>query len=102
MNFYNELDVVDAMERAKEVVSRMNGKHEIGKAAEVRKAIMAVMKELRLFTQVDEVRRDNVFWQVDFSGTMDAETRQVTAELAAEQLGIKPEEIKLVGLYPKS
>lgn len=69
-------------------------------ANSVRRIANEMMSQLGFHNKVEDVRQDNIFWQIDFGGTMDGEQRKILQARIAEALDIMPKRIKLVGLYP--
>lgn len=95
-------DVIKEMEEAQETVNSYQ--HQGGDAGTVRKAVTTVMIQLGINNRIEDVRLDNYTWQVNFTGRLDKEQREVIADLTTEQLGIigiKPKTIKMVGLYSR-
>lgn len=89
-------DHIEEMQRAEEATG---GGYEGKDATNVRRAVKKVMNELGIKNTIDDVRKDNYFWQINFSSSLNAEQRKTIQEKTAKALGIKPELIKLVSLY---
>lgn len=69
-------------------------------AAEVRKAVKSALHKLGLKNPIDDVRWDNICWQVNLDGTIGKEERREVQKKTAEMLKCRPESIKLVAIYP--
>ena len=70
-------------------------------AAEVRKAVKSALHKLGLKNPIDDVRWDNVCWQVNLGGTVSKEERTKIQEMTAERSNFGTERIKLVAIYWK-
>lgn len=99
MEWNENISIVETIQRREEA---MGGRSESVGADSIKKAISSVMSEFGIRNVIDDVRKDNIFWQVDFSGTMSGSDRKAIAGLAAEMLGINPESIRMIGLYSES
>lgn len=89
-------DHIEEMQKAAEAT----GEGCVGKGAtDVRNAVNKAMRQLGIRNRVDDVRLDNIFWQINFGEGMNHENRKELQKLVAEMLGIKPELIKLVAVY---
>lgn len=70
-------------------------------ANNVRRIANEMMSQLGFRNKIEDVRQDNIFWQIDFDGTMNGEQRKILQEMIAEALDIMPKRIRLIGLYPQ-
>lgn len=87
---------IEEMQKAAEAT----GEGCVGKeATKVRNIVKKAMGQLGIWNKIDDVRLDNIFWQINFSDSMSREEREKLQKLVAEMLNIKPELIKLVAVY---
>lgn len=90
-------DHIEEMHKAAEATGGIcTGKE----ASNVRRVVSEVLTRLDIRNKIDNVRLDNIFWQINFGSPMSGEERKEVQALTAEALGIKPECIKLVAVYP--